>query len=83
MVAKVYGTIRPMNYPRCILKKGKEKPVLGFHPWIFSGAIESVDEVLQPGDLTCVESASGAFLGIGYFNPKSKITVRLLAFEMV
>ncbi len=70
-----------MNYPRCILKKGKEKPVLGFHPWIFSGAIESVDESLQPGDLTSVESASGDFLGIGYFNPKSQITVRMLAFE--
>ncbi len=70
-----------MNYPRCILKKGKEKPVLGFHPWIFSGAIDSVDEALQTGDLTCVESSSGDFLGTGYFNPKSQITVRMLSFE--
>lgn len=80
-VTEVCDTIHRMNYPRCILKKGKEKPVLGFHPWIFSGAIESVDEALGAGDLTSVESSSGDFLGIGYFNPKSQITVRMLAFE--
>jgi len=70
-----------INYPRCILKKGKEKPVLGFHPWIFSGAIDSVEEGLQPGDLVRVESGFGEFLGVGYFNPASQITVRMLAFE--
>ena len=70
-----------MNYPRCILKKGKERPVQGFHPWIFSGAIDSIDDRLQPGDLTRVESASGDFLGIGYFNSKSQITIRMLSFE--
>ena len=73
----------PMTYPRCILKRDKERPVLGFHPWIFSGAIESVDDSLQPGDLTRVESASGDFLGVGYFNPKSQITIRMLSFEDV
>lgn len=70
-----------INYPRCILKKGKEKPVLGFHPWVFSGAIDSVEEGLTPGDLVQVESGFGEFLGVGYFNPHSQITVRMLAFE--
>jgi len=71
----------PMNYPRCILKKGKEKPVLGFHPWIFSGAIDSVDESIAAGDIVQVESASGDFLGLGYFNAASQITVRMLTFQ--
>ncbi len=70
-----------MNYPRCILKKGKEKPVLGFHPWIFSGAIDSVEEGLNAGDIVRVESAAGDFLGLGYFNAASQITVRMLTFE--
>jgi len=70
-----------IDYPHCILKKGKEKPVLGFHPWIFSGAIDSVEEGLQPGDLVQVFSAENTFLGVGYFNPNSQITVRMLTFE--
>lgn len=73
--------MRLMSYPVCILKKGKEKPVQNFHPWIFSGAIESVDETLKPGDITRVESSSGDFLGVGYFNPQSQITIRMLDFK--
>jgi len=65
---------------RVVLKKGKEKPVLGFHPWIFSGAIEAVDDFHQAGDLVRVESSQGAYLGTGYLNTKSQIAVRLLSF---
>lgn len=80
-MSSVYDRMRAMSTPRCILKKGKEKPVLGFHPWIFSGAIDSVEENINAGDIVQVESAAGDFLGLGYFNPGSQITIRMLAFE--
>ncbi len=70
-----------MNYPRCILKKDREKSALNFHPWIFSGAIDSVEESIKAGDWVAVYSSKEDFLGIGYFNPKSQITVRLMQFE--
>lgn len=64
----------------CVLKKGKEKPLLGHHPWIFSGAIDRIEEGYRPGDLVRVCASDGRLLGVGYLNPHSQITVRMLAF---
>jgi 23S rRNA (cytosine1962-C5)-methyltransferase len=68
---------------RCILKEGKEKPLEGFHPWIFSGAIDEIDESFKVGDLVKVFSANGRYLGTGYLNPRSQIAVRMLTFDEV
>ncbi len=70
-----------MKTVRCVLKPGREKPVQAFHPWIFSGAIDLIDEGYQAGDLVRVLSADEKFLGTGYLNPQSQITVRMLAFD--
>ncbi|MBU3759043.1 MAG: class I SAM-dependent rRNA methyltransferase [Candidatus Omnitrophica bacterium] len=66
---------------RCILKPGKEKPVLGRHPWIFSGAIDQIDEGYSAGSLVRILSSRGDFLGIGSLNPESQIAVRVLSFQ--
>lgn len=70
-----------MKTIRCILKPGKEKPLEGFHPWIFSGAIDEIDDSYKPGDLVKVFSSQNRFLGIGYLNPRSQIAVRMFTFE--
>jgi len=72
-----------MKTVRCILQKGKERPVKNRHPWIFSGAIDRIDEGFEAGDLVRVLSDQEEFLGIGYLNPESQIVVRMLAFEDV
>jgi 23S rRNA (cytosine1962-C5)-methyltransferase len=72
-----------MKTVRCILQSGKERPVKNRHPWIFSGAIDSIDEGFEAGDLVRVFSGHDEFLGIGYLNPASQIVVRMLAFEDV
>jgi 23S rRNA (cytosine1962-C5)-methyltransferase len=64
--------------PRVILKRGKEKPVLQGHPWIFSGAVARIEGEVLPGDVIEVFSKEGQFLGIGHLNPNSQIIVRLL-----
>ena len=64
-----------------ILKPEKEKPIRGFHPWIFSGAIDRLDDDYKTGDLTKVYSDKEEFLGIGYLNPRSQIAVRMLTFK--
>jgi 23S rRNA (cytosine1962-C5)-methyltransferase len=69
-----------MNYPIVILKKGKEKPILGGHPWVFSNAIESEPhENVTPGMLVHLQSGDGCCLGTGIYNPLTSIRVRLLA----
>ena len=70
-----------MKTIRLILKPGKEKPILGRHPWIYSGAIDRVDDHYETGDLVRVYSAQDQFLGTGYLNPRSQIAVRMLSFE--
>jgi len=66
------------TYPRVVLKKGKEKPLLRGHPWVFSGAVEKVEGDVSPGDIGEVYSREGHFLGIGHLNPRSQIILRLL-----
>ncbi len=67
-----------ITLPKIILKKGKEKPLLRGHPWVFSGAVARAEEDLLPGGMGEVYSREGRFLGIGYFNPASQIVLRLL-----
>jgi 23S rRNA (cytosine1962-C5)-methyltransferase len=72
-----------MKTVRCILQNGKDRPVRNRHPWIFSGAIDRIDEGFEAGDLVRVLSDKEEFLGLGYLNPESQIVVRMLAFEDV
>ncbi|BDA78765.1 SAM-dependent methyltransferase [Leptospira kobayashii] len=62
------------------LKKDKEKAALNFHPWVFSGAIESIPKDIFSGQTVRVESFSGSFLGWGHYDPKSQIRIRLFSF---
>jgi 23S rRNA (cytosine1962-C5)-methyltransferase len=64
--------------PRIILKKGREKPLLRGHPWVFSGAVAKIEGEVSPGDLGEVYSKEGQFLGAGHLNPASQIILRLL-----
>jgi 23S rRNA (cytosine1962-C5)-methyltransferase len=66
---------------RVRLKPGREKSIQGRHPWVFSGAIESIEGETSPGDLLKVVSHKGEFLAQGFYNPHSQIALRLLSFR--
>ena len=59
------------------LKRGKEDSLLRFHPWVFSGAIHSLPEGLEEGDVVDVLAWDGSFLGRGHYEIGS-IAVRIL-----
>jgi 23S rRNA (cytosine1962-C5)-methyltransferase len=61
------------------LKRGREASVKRFHPWVFSGAIQSTDGTPQDGEWVEVKDFQKATLGFGHFQ-KGTITVRLLSF---
>jgi 23S rRNA (cytosine1962-C5)-methyltransferase len=63
---------------KVFLLKGKEKPVLHHHNWVYSGAIAKQDKGIEKGDLVKVCNSNGDFLAYGYYNEDSKIRVRLL-----
>lgn len=66
---------------RVLLKRGREKPVLNRHPWIFSGAIKRIEGQYENGDVVEVADYRGRFLARGYLNRHSQITVRLLTWD--
>lgn len=63
---------------KVILKPKREKPVIQNHPWIFSGAIKTIEGDPQDGDIVDVLASDGTFLARGYINRKSQINVRVL-----
>lgn len=67
--------------PAIILKPGREKSILRWHPWIFSGAIDRMDGKPEPGETVEILSAAGALLGRGAYSPRSQITVRMWSFD--
>ena len=64
------------------LKRGREGPVRGGHPWIFSRAIHSLIGEATPGALVHIVTAEGRFVGVGYYNPRCTIAVRLLSRQL-
>ena len=62
-----------------ILYPGKEKRVLGGHPWVFRSDIARMEGSPEPGDIVTVRSAKGRFLAMAYWNPASEITLRVMS----
>ncbi len=66
---------------KIFLKPGKDKAVLRHHPWIFSGAINSVEGIPENGSSVEVFGSDNTFLGIGAYSQYSQIRVRMWTFE--
>lgn len=64
------------------LKKNKEDSLLRFHPWVFSGAIQKIDENLSEGSVVRVLKDNGEFIAVGHYQ-KGSIAVRVLSFHDV
>ncbi|MBT6163875.1 MAG: class I SAM-dependent rRNA methyltransferase, partial [Crocinitomicaceae bacterium] len=64
-----------------ILKPKKEVSILRRHPWVFSGAIRSIEGAVQSGDLVAVHANKGRVLGFGHYSPGASIAVRMLTFD--
>src|SRR6202046_1955004 len=65
---------------RAIIKRGRDGPVRGGNPWIFSQAIERIEpSSVEAGDLVSVHDAAGALVGWGYCNSATTIAIRMLA----
>lgn len=63
------------------LRKGKKGKLRPCHPWIFKGQILKLTSSVRPGDIVTVISNEDKFIGRGYYNPASDISIRLLTFK--
>lgn len=48
-------------YKNIYLKRGKEDSLRRYHPWVFSGAIQRMDDGIGEGDIVRVITHSGDF----------------------
>lgn len=68
-----------MEKAKVILKKGEGRTVKAGGAWIYDNEIDRTDGDFDNGDIISVVDFDGYFMGTGYINTKSKITVRLFS----
>lgn len=65
---------------RIFLKRGKHKPLANHHPWIFSGAIDRVEDSAN-GQTVDVFDAGSNWLARASYSANSQIAARVWTFE--
>lgn len=65
------------------LKRNEEIRIKSGHLWIFSNEIERIDENPANGDIVSVFDYKNNFIGSGFYNKNSLISVRILSKENV
>ena len=61
------------------LKKGEGRTLKSGGFWVYDNEIASVSGEFEDGDIVSVRDFDGYFMGYGFINRKSKITVRILS----
>lgn len=61
------------------IKKGEGRTLKAGGMWVYDNEIDKIEGEFENGNLVQVEDFDGYFLGYGFINTNSKITVRLLA----
>ena len=64
-----------------VLRPEKELRVKEGHPWVFKDNIARYQDVIGAGEIVNVLDSEGEFIGKGYINPISSITVRILSWD--
>lgn len=61
------------------IKKGEGRLLKSGGMWIFDNEIDRIEGDFINGDIVCVEDFDGYFLGRGFLNTRSKITIRMMS----
>src|SRR5580700_11805866 len=71
------------SLPTVLVRPGEADRIVGGHPWVYGGSLLRLTHPAEDGALVQVKDHRQRFLGVGFYNSKSKILVRLLAPERV
>jgi 23S rRNA (cytosine1962-C5)-methyltransferase len=69
--------------PTVYLKPGEADRIVAGHPWAYQSSILRVTTLPTDGELVQVKDHRQRLLGVGFFNSKSRIHVRVLAQDRV
>lgn len=62
---------------RIYIKKGKEKKIRNFYPWVFKDEIEFKEKDINDGEIVNLLDTEDNFLGRGFWSNKSHIALRI------
>jgi len=68
---------------KIVLKSKKDEAVRRYHPWVFSGALKSLEGEPEEGEWVDVYANKGAWLATGHYQSTGSIMVRLLSWQPV
>lgn len=81
-LAKAVTLITNLNspaLPTVIVRPGEADRILAGHPWIYGASVLRLTAPASDGALVQIKDHRGRFLGVGLYNSKSKIHVRVLS----
>ena len=59
-----------------LLKPGEADRILAGHPWVYHGSVLRLTQPAADGELIQLKDHRQPFLGVGFYNSRSKINVR-------
>lgn len=71
------------SLPTVLVRPGEADRIIAGHPWLYAGSVLRLSAPVADGDVVQVKDHRQRFLGVGFYNSKSKIHVRLLDSERV
>jgi 23S rRNA (cytosine1962-C5)-methyltransferase len=71
------------SLPTVLLKPGEADRIVAGHPWIYHGSVLRLTQPAEDGALVQVKDHRQRLLGVGLYNSRSKINVRVLAPDRV
>jgi 23S rRNA (cytosine1962-C5)-methyltransferase len=69
--------------PTVLLRPGEADRIVAGHPWIYAASILRLTHPAEDGALVQVKDHRQRLMGVGFYNSKSRIHVRLLAPERI
>lgn len=69
--------------PTVLLRPGEADRILAGHPWIYRGSVLRLTQPVEDGQVVQVKDHRQRLIGVGFYNSKSKINVRVLAPDRV
>ena len=66
-----------------ILQRGRKPRLEQGQPWVYANEVDRMEGEAEPGALVDIVDHKGKYLATGYWNPQSRIVVRIVAFEPV
>jgi len=71
------------SLPTVLIKPGDADRLVAGHAWVYEGSVLRTTRAVQDGEVVQVKDHRQRFLGIGFFNSRSRIRVRMIAPERV